>query len=77
MSNKENDIVNEVFYEEILNNEGFINDLWNRYGVTDKLSTLQKSGWSMDMIVEEYIKANDTHSKDQQIIMDDLQKSQL
>lgn len=56
MSNHETENFHEGLLEGIMEDEGFINDLWNRYGVSDKLSTLQKSGWTMEMIIKEYIK---------------------
>lgn len=38
-------------YEKVLNNEGFLNDLWNTLGATDKVSLLTKGGFD---VLQEY-----------------------
>jgi len=35
-------------YEEILNNESFLNDLFTSLGATDKVSILEKSGFILE-----------------------------
>ena len=45
--------VNDIIYDKILEDEAFINDLWNTLGQTDKISVLQKAGFDM---LEEYSK---------------------
>lgn len=46
--------INSEIYEKILDDEGFINDCWNKYGMTDKIATLKLSGWTDEMFLEEY-----------------------
>ena len=41
-------------YEKVLNNEGFLNDLWNTLGATDKVSVLTKAGFN---VLEDYEKS--------------------
>ena len=40
-------------YEEILNTESFLNDLFTSLGATDKVSVLEKAGFNLE---EEYKK---------------------
>ena len=39
-----------------MDDEGFINDCWNKYGITDKIATLKLSGWTDEMFLEEWTK---------------------
>lgn len=69
MSYLPNDQWREDMYEKVLDKEDFINELWNRYGVTDKVWVLLKSGWTVDDIIQEYVKKYDI--KDEATDMDD------
>ena len=50
-------------YGKILNDEGFLNDLWNKYGAGDKLETLKLSGWTQEMIEKEWLRVNSEELK--------------
>ena len=45
--------INDQVYEEILEDEGFVNDVWNKFDQTTKVEILQKAG--VDWL-EEYAK---------------------
>ena len=45
--------INDIIYEKVLEDEGFIDSLWNQFDQTTKIEILQKSGID---IMEEYIK---------------------
>ncbi len=42
--------INDKVYEQILNNEAFLNDQWNKFDSTTKVEILQKSG--VDLMAE-------------------------
>lgn len=69
MDNEEN------FHEEIMarmfGDEGFINDLWNRYRLSEKIETLKLSGWSEEMMILEYLKTHDSRKETVEEMMDD------
>lgn len=48
MSNLQNEIISEQKYEDILNNDGFLNDLWNEFDATTKVEILQKAGVNLE-----------------------------
>lgn len=37
-------IANSLIYDQILEDEGFINDEWNKFDATTKIEILQKAG---------------------------------
>lgn len=46
--------INAELYERLVNDEGFINDVWNHFDTTTKIGILEKSGINL---LEEYAKA--------------------
>ena len=53
MEEKENDI-----YEVMLNDQGFLNDLWHEFDATTKYQILEKAGCNMVKEYEDYMKRN-------------------
>lgn len=39
--------INSEIYDKILNDEGFINDVWNKFDQTTKIEILTKAGCSL------------------------------
>ena len=45
-------------YEVMLNDEGFLNDVWHEFDATTKYQLLEKSGCNMTKEYEDYMKRN-------------------
>lgn len=41
-------IINPKLYDEIINSDVFLNDLWAKFGATDKASILEKAGYNLE-----------------------------
>ena len=61
MSNQNNTDI----YEKMMDDEGFINDCWNKYGITDKIATLKLSGWTDEMFLEEWTRVYGEENNEQ------------
>ena len=59
--------INDTIYQEILNSEGFVNDVWNKFDQTTKVEILQKSGVDL---ADEYVKANGSAEESQEELWD-------
>ena len=40
--------INSEIYDNILNDEGFLNDQWNKFDATTKVEVLEKSGVDLE-----------------------------
>lgn len=41
--------MNDKIYEDILSNEGFLNDQWNKFDTTTKVEILTKAGVDLEL----------------------------
>lgn len=53
LNNMENNL-----YEVMLNDQGFLNDLWHEFDATTKFSVLAQAGCNMVKEYEDYMKRN-------------------
>jgi hypothetical protein len=47
--------INSQVYDRILEDEGFLNDLWNKFDTTSKIEALEKLGFDL---FNEWVKIN-------------------
>ena len=51
-------MTNPELYEKILNNEDFLNDVWNSFDQTTKIEILERAGYNLE---EEYKKIQEAY----------------